>query len=794
MNDHLAKIASARPMLVVASAFIIGLIVEDIWHVGSVIIISLILLLLISSFISKNDIRSWSLLGLIVLSGVLRLQITDINPPGSLDNYQIKPGDSYVCARVIEIGETRKGTPKYILVPLSIDNNNIHFGKMILYSKDITSIPEIGDTLYASMTLQKPRGKRNPHDFDYRTYLGNQDIFIEAFITDTTTIKLHPAAGFITGRMIRKIRESIKQHYNNYLSPGSAGIMSALILGERSDVNDSTRKDFANTGVIHVLAVSGLHVGYVSLILITILGMLRFQYRPKLILVILGLGGYVILTSGAASVMRASIMASLILLASLLERKTDVFNILATAAIVILLIDPGQIKSIGFQLSFSAVFSIVMLFPVFRTWTPKIIIPGPMFINSITNGVVDLFLVSLAAQLGTLAITVYYFHKIPIISLIANLVVVPLIGLIVATGISSLILGSIFPILAELWAALLDSIIEFMLYFVKICASINWAYYSTASIDILEVIMIIAAIFSMTFIHGNQLLKLWIILLLVWMNYEVWPGAINPGKMELVMLDVGQGDGAIIHTPLGKTIVVDAGSRFSGKDMGRDVISPYLMARNWKNIDLLVLTHPHNDHMGGAEYLLKHHSVQRVIMPRIEYDSYGYRRLIETLDSLDTSVQASYMGDIDTTLLPLYIRTMGPKRFEPGSEPHNVNNVSVVLQMFYGETSLLLTGDAEYEMEAEQLALGELLKSDIIKAPHHGSKTSSTTDYIKYIDPNVCLMSLGEGNKYRHPSPITTDRYQEMGTKIHRTDLEGAIVYKSDGRKWRHSSWKAEMD
>jgi len=260
--------------------------------------------------------------------------------------------------------------------------------------------------------------------------------------------------------------------------------------------------------------------------------------------------------------------------------------------------------------------------------------------------------------------------------------------------------------------------------------------------------------------------------------------------MELIMLDVGQGDASIIHTPQGKTIVVDAGSRFSGKDMGRDVISPYLLDRNWKKIDLLVLTHPHNDHMGGAEYLLNQHSVQRVIMPEVEYDSYGYRKLREILDSLKIPVIAAYTGDVDTTLFPLYLRVTGPGHFDHEGEPSNVNNVSIVLQVFYGETSLLLTGDAEQEMEQDQLALGNLLQSDLIKAPHHGSKTSSSPAYIDLVNPDVCLISLGEGNKYRHPSPITIEGYQERGTRIHRTDLEGAIIYTSDGQKWSHFPWK----
>ncbi|NQV16367.1 DNA internalization-related competence protein ComEC/Rec2, partial [bacterium] len=549
MNDRLASLASARPMVVVASAFIFGILSKEYLQIGAIIFICLIPLASLFAFVPHPKVQQWSLLLLIALSGGLRLLIHDMPRPASLGDYPIKTSENYyVRSIVLDIGETRKGTPKYTLAPLSIDDNRIVAGRMILYAKDLALLPQMGDTLSAEMNLQKPRNRRNPNDFDYQQYLFNQGIFLQGFIADTNSVEMSTAEGFIPDRFINSMRGTIKSHFIKYLSPRSAGIMSALILGERSDVNDETKNDFANTGVIHVLAVSGLHVGYVSLILITILGMLRLPYRPKLVLVIIGLVCYVILTGGAASVMRASMMAALILLASMLERKTDVFNILATAAFLILLIDPSQIKSIGFQLSFSAVFSIVTLFPELRSWIPKVQFQRQVILSNFINALVDLFLVSLAAQLGTLALTMYYFQKIPIISLLANLLVVPLIGVIVATGISSLLLGSVFPALAVLWAALLDGVIDFMLLFVQVCARFRWAYYSTGSIQYVEVILLLIAVFAMLKIQGYRLLKLWIILILTWFNLLVWPAVFRPGDMELIMLDVGQGDASIIHT------------------------------------------------------------------------------------------------------------------------------------------------------------------------------------------------------------------------------------------------------
>ncbi|MEA3287348.1 MAG: DNA internalization-related competence protein ComEC/Rec2 [Candidatus Marinimicrobia bacterium] len=792
MNDRIVGLLSPRPMVVVTSVFIIGILIERSFQVSLGMILITLITISTTLFIFKSIYKNAVLLLLILVSGGLRLATYEFTTNCSLAYFPACHDSTYqVTASVEQIGETRRGTPKYTLKPIMIDHQPISHGKLILYARDLVIIPEIGDTLVAPMLLNQPRSQRNPNDFDYRAYLARQEIYFEGFIESSGQLIIHESSSINTTQIMLSLRDMIKYHFLKDLTPRSSGIMSALILGERSDVDDETKTNFANTGVIHVLAVSGLHVGYVSLILATMIGMLRLPHRLQTVLVIFGLGFYVVLTGGAASVMRASIMAGLILTANLFERKTDIFNILATAAMIILLIDPTQLGGIGFQLSFSAVLSIVMLFPILRDWVPKWSSEHKYF-TSFVNGVVDLFLVSLAAQLGTLALTIYYFNKIPIISLGANIIVVPLIGLIVATGLSSLIVGSVFPLVSGLWAALLDGAIDFMLWFVQLCARFEWAFINTRSIQLYEVMLIFFAVFAITFTKRSRLPLIWFILFLGWGNILVWSDLYLSPRLEFVVLDVGQGDALVIHTPNGKTMVIDAGLKFGGKDMGKDVISPFLIDRNWKTIDLLVITHPHNDHIGGAHYLITHHAVKSVLMQDVKYDSYGYRKLQSTLNSMNIPTNSVCTGVIDSSLAPLYLRVIGPKQFEETTQPHNVNNVSIVMQLFYGETTLLLTGDAEVEVERDLLPFGSLLKCDLIKAPHHGSKTSSSPQYIGLIEPQVCLISVGTRNKYKHPAPITLRNFADSGAKVRRTDLEGAIIYHSDGQSWQHHNWKAE--
>ena len=355
MIDRIAGLVSARPMVVISSVFIIGIILEHNFQVSAGAILLALMITVAIQFIFKRINSGAMLLMLILLAGGLRLATHELQPHSSLAKYVTYSDSTYsITATVEEIGETQRGTPKYILKPILIGHQSISHGKLILYAKDLAIIPDIGDTLAAPMLLRLPRSQRNPNDFDYRQYLVKQEIYLEGFIDDLEQLVIKRSNSIRAAQIMLSIRDKIKYHFLKDLTPRSSGIMSALILGERSDVDDQTKSDFANTGVIHVLAVSGLHVGYVSLILITMIGMLRLPHRLQTVLVICGLGFYVVLTGGAASVMRASIMAGLILTANLLERKTDIFNILATAALIILLIDPTQLAGIGFQLSFSS--------------------------------------------------------------------------------------------------------------------------------------------------------------------------------------------------------------------------------------------------------------------------------------------------------------------------------------------------------------------------------------------------------------------------------------------------------
>ena len=778
-------------MVLVSLLFILGILFQS-WLTLSIVVSGIVFFVLgvLSVYPKSRTPVSYTLL---VLAGVLRMGIHESTPDDHLAKLDLHTDSTYLVRAVVRgIGETRKGTPRIRLQPETIGKTRISGGFIRLYSRENIARLTYGDTLIAYLRFEVPRSPRNPHEFNYYQYSLRQGIYFEGFIQHEQDVILFSSHTPTIAGVFAELRLTIKNHFSSFLSSRSAAILSALILGDKDEIESTTRQAFANTGVIHVLAVSGLHVGYVTVILVFIMGILRMPYHFQMAGVIIGLLFYVMLTGAAASVMRASVMAALVIISNLLERKADVYNLLATAAFIILMIAPQQLFDIGFQLSFLAVFSIVSLYPVFKHWLGRYLHAPQTGLKPYLLPLVDLFLVSLAAQLGTLAITVFYFHKVPVISLIANVVVVPLIGVTVATGMSLLILGALIPPLALPWAAMLEGVIDLMLWFVELCASFQWAYVKTTSITVYELVMLLIICFSLAILTPKQVVKTWIMIILLWINTNQWKALIEPPRLEMIMLDVGQGDALLIRTPQGKTVLVDAGLRFGGKDMGRDVVATYMDSRGWTTIDLLVLSHPHNDHMGGAQYLIENYEIQKVLMPDIEYESYGYNQLQLALSEREIPAEAPFAGEIDSTLKPLYFRVMAPKRYDQDAEPSNVNNTSLVMQWFYGGSSILLPGDAEKHMETDQLAFGSLMKSDVIKAPHHGSNTSSTEAYIRLVQPEFCLISLGLRNKFKHPSPMTLIKYSRIGTAVLRTDVEGAIVLKSDGASWQKVEWQAQ--
>jgi len=680
---------------------------------------------------------------------------------------------------VVDIKSTEKGF-KYRLQLTEIDE----FETWVFQKTKMEC--KLGDTLEGNGEFQHIAHVRNPGEFDFKSFYSRQNLYGWIFPDKYEQISVSKNANWHFGRFIHELQQTIRQLFNTNAEGDAGGLLSALILGDKSDVTPDIKESFAKTGVIHVLAVSGLHVGYVLIILLLIKNVFSLPWGYDRIVVILGLVLFVILTGGKASVIRASIMAGLYVLSPVFNRTANIWNIIGGAAFAILCFRPMDLYDLGFQLSFLSVASIIYFYEWFEN-----VLPENIKVSKINNKVVQffwgLFLVSFAAQIGTLPMTSHIFGKVPLVALIANILIVPLIGVLVGIGFFLLFLSWIpgmgFALGNAAW--LVSKIITFLTQTFS-----NFTFSTiNMSFSLFNVAQYFMILFAIVLLFDVVRRKYGIFILLIVSNIIIWNGAFEEDDLDVIFLDVGQGDATLIMLPNEKVMLIDAGQRNRHEDYGEEVVLPVLKHFSINKLDWVVMSHPHSDHIGGIISILKEVKIDTMWDSFISYSSWTYKNIIETAVKKEIEIIRPHQGQILKLSENVLVEFFAPDSAFAVSE-HNVNNASIVFKLSYGKTSILFTGDLEHEGDQFLLPYEHMLKTDVLKVAHHGSITSTTKALLDYIQPYLAVVSVGWKNKFKHPSAIVMDRLKERHIQIHRTDYEGALWLKSDGENFREEKWK----
>ncbi|MBI3110402.1 MAG: DNA internalization-related competence protein ComEC/Rec2 [Ignavibacteriales bacterium] len=648
----------------------------------------------------------------------------------------------------------------------------------------------IGSRLRVQGVIDDPPRPRNPGEFDYGRYLALNEVDGVVRVAKESDVEvLGVDESFSLSRMFQSTRNALLERIELFHSSSRGAFLKGILLAERGEIPLELKQSFVDTGTIHILAVSGLHVGVIAAIVHFIFGLLRFPRKGVVLATMLALLLYAGLTGAPPSVVRATIMAWVVLAGTFFERRGDVYNSIGFAALLILAYDPKQLLNVGFQLSFAAVLSIVALYPILERIIQRI--PERFEELKIIDPALKLFAVSLAAQLGTLPFTAYYFERVSIVALVANLVVVPISLANVSLGFVTLLTSLISQVLASWFAIVNDVLIDFLYGIVTAAANVPYAFLETAGLGTAFPLLYYLGLGSLFMLHLPRVAVGWWITLLVTANAFLYGSLFSGSKIVLTasLLDVGQGDAILISLPNGKKVLVDAGPQGFGYDAGERIVAPFLKRQGVSSLDVVLVSHPHSDHLGGIRYLLEHFQVGTLV----EADSSNASRMHGELRSsaVGRKVTMSFAGagatlDLDSTCR---IYVLHPVMLY--DREGNLNNHSLVLKIVYGRTSMLLTGDAEVEAEGKILArYGPFLDSDVLKAGHHGSVTSSSEEFINGVSPASVLVSVGKNNKFKHPSPLVMERYRSKGVEVLRTDLEGAIVLESNGERFERAHWR----
>ncbi len=679
----------------------------------------------------------------------------------------------------------------------TVDGNKAVCGRLILYQGKLSGRLEPGDRVRISDSPEIPSVPGNPGAFNYRRYVNMNGIHMHYYIRDTLRVEVErkEKVTFSSGGIFEAVRHQVTGRIDSFFEAPDRDLLKALILGIKSDLDRDLVRAFQLTGVVHVLAISGLHVGFIIILLHVFFSLIRCGHSLRMAGVMSGLLFYVILVDFKISVVRSVLMAGLYFAAQLSQRNVKPINILAGAGLIIVGFTPQQLLSPGFQFSFAAVGSILYGYPRLNQLFPvcgKLSnIPG-----RIAAGTRNAFIVSLAATLGTLPLTWYYYGYIPFSGIFLNLLIIPLIGCLVCCAFIFLLFSFLPGLPAEGFSELISFLISLITTGVGSVAKIPGlvVYLPGISLPVLLLLGVsIILVFNLRSRHARYFL--YVLLGLLIMRPALYSLYGEAARLKVWYLDVGQGDAAVLQCPGKRTVVIDAGERNYYVDKGEQVVVPFLRKKGINRIQYLVGTHGHSDHIGGILSILGKITVDTLVLSAYPMQSNLYKEMLDLAATHSVPVRVVSRGERLNGIPGMRLYILHPTGAYTRAQTRSggeVNNSSVVLLIQHGETRMLFTGDVEADAEPMLSGFGKLLDADILKVGHHGSKTSSSLPFLKQVNPGFAVVSVGERNKFRHPSPGTIHRILRRGIPCLRTDRLGALCFVSDGREVYPINWRPD--
>jgi competence protein ComEC len=678
-------------------------------------------------------------------------------------------------------------------------------GFLLIFLKEEDPSLRVGDRLRCLCKLYPPHGFHNPGGFSYERHLAFEQVHTIGFLSEERgLVKL--GEGFKNPFLLQvgNWRDHIRDFLGREAHPLSTGIFKALVLGEQGDIPEEVKEHFIVTGIAHLLAISGDHLGIVALLsfslLIWILKRSEFllltvdvkKWAAALTIPCLLL--YTFIAGGGISVIRATIMVITFLFSILLHRERHLLHTLALAAFLILIFSPPSLFDVSFQLSFLAVLSILYLVPrILKSlkWEGIFLPPKNSWKQNILKYILLSLLVTGVAILGTAPLVALHFNRFSPIGFFTNLFIIPWVGfIIVPLSLIASLFSFFFSPLAILLIHLNNWIALVLLKVVAFFASIPYASLFVSTPTVFEVILFYLLLFSVIHLQkGKRIRYIFVGLCIVFvLDLTFWNLKDSFQKdLRLTFIDVGHGDSILIEFPKGKKMLIDGGGLYEDRfDIGKNVIAPFLWKKKIRWIDTLVLTHPDPDHLKGLIFIASQFSIGQFWDNGFQTDSEPYLQLRKILKEKKIQTQSIHEETPLQIINGVEISVLNPpvanKIQRRDRNFWNLNNSSLVMKLRFKNVSVLLVGDIGKEAEEQMLRKGFPVKADILKIPHHGSSSSSSLLFLERVKPIYAVLSVGERNIGRLPHPEVLKRYEQLGAKIFRTDRQGAITVITDGK------------
>jgi competence protein ComEC len=664
----------------------------------------------------------------------------------------------------------------------------------------------IGDRVAFRVKAMQFSGSLNPGATQFYDYLHRRGIHTDLRIPDTGEVaKIGFRRPRLNVRLLETARRKIHETFRATLDEEHADFLSAVWLGERNMFPLDMKKKFIESGTYHFTVVSGIHVFIVYSMVTILLGIPATVRKRRIVAAIMLVVFYAFISGANPPVLRATIMAVTILVSGLLRREPDRLSMLCLACLLMLVWNPLLLFRASFQLSFLAATAIVMLAPMVENFFLQAIarrrqmpirgtgssVPG----FAATSGLTRLQMYFLRAFSHVLAIVVFmapvtarYFGILAPVGILANPVVIPLIGPLLSLAALASVSGAFSIPIARLFSATNRLVMDVVFGLVEFFSGIRGGHFTVESPSNWSIAFFYAAMFLVIFHKDIRLRKrvlVGVIAGLFACSIIACVLVITPAELEVVFLDVGQGDCIFVQLPDDGALLIDGGPVGRRSDVGERVIARFLREKRVGQLEAVVVSHPQADHIGGLPYVLENFRVKRLLTNGEQADTQAYARLMNVVRERNIPVETLAEGAVISAGEKVRIRALHPPREPPEREGLSTNGLSLVLQMSHGKIDFLFTGDIGANVERDLCEEYADLESEVLKVPHHGSRRSSSMELLDAVRPQIAVVQVGRNNSFGHPNKETLERYESVKCRLLRTDMDGAITVRSNGKTFR---------
>ncbi|QIB26341.1 DNA internalization-related competence protein ComEC/Rec2 [Caloranaerobacter azorensis] len=667
---------------------------------------------------------------------------------------------------------------KYILVTdyIRINRNIYHIKEKVLLNVKGEKTFEEGDKIKGIGFVKRPKTNTNPRLFNYRLYLKTQDINLIIYSKDYSIYLLSKNNLNFFEHNAQLIRNKFLNVLDMTLSEENSSIIKSIILGKSSYLDKNILNSFRELGVSHILAVSGLHVGIISAFFLFVFTMLQLDRKLSTLITIILIWSYGYIVQFPPSVLRASIIFTLLMTSNLTLRRYDAINSILFSAFILLIFKPLWIFNIGFQLSFASALSLVL-------FTERI-----KLLLNINNRFINVMSPILAVQIGILPLLSYHFNNISLIAIITNLILVPILSISVIGGFILIFVSYININTALFLGTLLDLILDFTRFLINIFNKFPYKTLILPQPSFESIIYYYLAVFIfLGFIRFDllsmKIKKTFLICTLFTILLTTFYITLQ-NDVEIEFLDVGQGDCSLVNINNDKFFLIDTGGSLSGEfDIGENILYPYLVKKGIFALDGVFISHFHEDHCEALLKLIEKLKIRNIFISYENMENDIYLDIIKKAAENDIPIKILTRGDKINITKNVSFEVLYPSKGINKNKFENENNLSMVLLLNAYGKKILFTGDIESEVE-NILSSQNNIDIDVIKVPHHGSNTSSTEEFLRSVKPEYGIISVGI-NRFGHPSDEVLKRYKKYNIKIYRTDKDGLITIRITPRGYK---------